>query len=255
MKKKKILVVIYGHPEYYPPTLNALDSLSKSFSEVRVVHRPFIDSTWSYPENVILTPSGKNIKVKDQENANTFKKIFYHFQFIFTVFKEIVFKNYSVILAYDHLATLSLTVLSLFIKKKTVLWYHNHDVPAVEKTNKYSIGRIAIKTQNSFLKKCDVFTLPTVERLEYFTIHARTKIFILPNYPSINRYKNIFKLNRSLENPKIIYQGTIGEGHGIIETLQAINKSKKLKSVKMCLAGSISNEFKQLLDQNNKEIT
>ena len=49
---KKVLVTIYVHPEYYPPTLNAINELSLIFDEVVVVTRNLAASKWKFPENV-----------------------------------------------------------------------------------------------------------------------------------------------------------------------------------------------------------
>ena len=37
-----LLVCIYSHPDFYPPTLNALNVLSKKFKTINVLHRNFL---------------------------------------------------------------------------------------------------------------------------------------------------------------------------------------------------------------------
>ena len=55
----KIVAAIYTHPEYYPPTLNALEELSKSCDKIYVLARNLKINSWIYPRNVELKLSGK----------------------------------------------------------------------------------------------------------------------------------------------------------------------------------------------------
>ena len=62
---KKVLVTIYVHPEYYPPTLNAINELSLIFDEVVVVTRNLAASKWKFPENVSLKEEGALLGLKE----------------------------------------------------------------------------------------------------------------------------------------------------------------------------------------------
>ena len=49
---KHITILIYPHPELYPPTLSAIEELSQITDTIDVVTRNMLDSKWEYPKNV-----------------------------------------------------------------------------------------------------------------------------------------------------------------------------------------------------------
>ena len=53
-KKGDIVIAVYSHPEHYPPTLNAIEFLSKEFKHIYVIHRNIEGFNWKYPSNVTL---------------------------------------------------------------------------------------------------------------------------------------------------------------------------------------------------------
>jgi hypothetical protein len=245
------LVLIYSHPEYYPPTLNALDELATAVDEIEIIYRPFLKNNWDFPKNVILKPSGIHISRKESMQSNFISKTFFHFQFILNVFRSVISKKYNTILVYDHLAMLSLYLVSSFLSKNTALWYHNHDVPLLDNGRKFSIGWMAIHAQNRLLKKISIFSLPTKERLNNFKISDKTKVFVIPNYPSKKKYFFHSNTEKKLDSIALIYQGTISKGHGLEEITFAINESNLLGSCRLSLVGNISLDFKSKLEEIN----
>lgn len=245
------MVLIYSHPEYYPPTLNALDELATAVDEIKIIYRPFLKNNWDFPKNVILKPSGIHISRKESMQSNFISKTFFHFQFILNVFRSVILKKYNTILVYDHLAMLSLYLVSPFLSKKTVLWYHNHDVPLLDNERKFSIGWMAVHAQNRLLKKLSIFSLPTKERLINFKISDKTKVFVVPNYPSKKKYFFHSNTEKKLDSIALIYQGTISKGHGLEEITFAINTSNQLGSCRLSLVGNISADFKSKLEEIN----
>jgi hypothetical protein len=248
---KKILVLIYSHPEYYPPTLNAIEELSKTFKLVRLIYRPFLKTKWKFADNVILKSSGKSISRRDSMNTNFIAKIFFYVQYTWNVLFSIITKKYDTILVYDHLPMLSLYIIRPILNKKTLLWYHNHDVPDSKNLKKYSLGWGALKSQDKLLKYLDLFTLPSAERIKHFNIAERTKVFVIPNYPSKKRYSRIIDMTKQDDQIELIYQGTISTGHGLEEITHAINTSKELLNCNLKLIGHISSEFKRQLENQN----
>src|SRR5450432_3803189 len=74
-KKKNLLVVIYSHPEYYPPTLSALENLSLMYRDIYVLHGNTKGFDWKYPDNVILVGSGTQYEPAEVEAASVRRKI------------------------------------------------------------------------------------------------------------------------------------------------------------------------------------
>jgi hypothetical protein len=249
--EKNILVLIFGHPEYYPPTLNAIDELSNAFNKITILYRPFLNNKWKYRDNVNLIASGKKIDVKQQEKSTILKKIFFHLQFVIKLFRLIISKKYDTILVYDYLPMLSLYLVSPFLSKKVKLWYHNHDPVFLKDVKIYSIGWFAIHAQNKLMKRLDFFSLPAIERLNYFSISEKTKVFIIPNYPAKKRYGVIDTTIKNYNNIHLVYQGTIGEGHGLEAINKVINSSDQMADYRLTVIGNIIEEFKLKLEQLN----
>jgi hypothetical protein len=250
-REGKALILIYSHPEYYPPTLSSIDELSKIFNTLDVVFRPFLEDNWSYATNVNLKPSGRRVGRRETMIKNTFTKTFYHAQFILNVFKLILFKKYDIVLVYDCLPMLSLYLVRPFLNKNTKLWYHNHDVASFNNLKRYSIGWLAFHAQNKLMKRLSIFSLPAKERLRYFTISEKTEVFIIPNYPAKNRYTNIERSIKKEKTIHLVYQGTISEGHGLEEVTEAINASSQLENYRLNLIGHVSEEFKTKIERLN----
>jgi len=72
MSKKTInhiTVLIYAHPELYPPTLSAIEELSQIADTIDVVTRNMLTSKWEYPSNVRVNYINKK-KYEDFEIEN-----------------------------------------------------------------------------------------------------------------------------------------------------------------------------------------
>ena len=49
-----VLVLHYTHPEGYPPTVNAIHSISKQVDKLTVLSTDTLPTKWNYEENVNL---------------------------------------------------------------------------------------------------------------------------------------------------------------------------------------------------------
>ena len=87
--------------------------------------------------------------------------------------------------------------------------------------------------------------------MEYFPINElKGKFFFLPNYPSKKIYDEFFKSREkpNLNEFHIIFQGSIGEGHGIEEIISILGYNSELnKTIFLNLKGLISKEYKEML--------
>ena len=62
---KHITILIYAHPELYPPTLSAIEELSQIADTIDVVTRNMLASNWEYPKNVRINYINKKDQVKE----------------------------------------------------------------------------------------------------------------------------------------------------------------------------------------------
>lgn len=247
--KSRVVVSIYTDPDFYPPTINAILNLSEAFEEVVVISRTNATKDFPYPENVRLIKIGANCTVREMEKQSFGKKMFYFMKFLFSFLKYSKQSATRLILIYDHFALFAYHLCRIFIKHKKV-WYHNHDMVNKELVSRFSIGGLAVKYEANAMKNIDFFSLPSKERLVYFSdLSKDIPVFIIPNYPSLKIYRHFKKKFGNERKIKIIYQGFIGKGHSLEEIVQLLPESIEGKKLYLTLKGSVTAEYKSRLDK------
>ena len=245
-----IIIAIYSHPEFYPPTLNSINELSKIFKKIIVYSRNVLASDWEYPQNVELIVSGTYVSIRDSETQSLYKKISSFLTYTNGFRKLIYSENPDWVQVCDAipLACLSLMRLPNW-NKNFKLWYHSHDVLDKKLIRKFSISWIASLTQNNAFKRINIFTLPAEERKKYFPLDLfKGKYYYLPNFPSIFFYNQFYKekeINQKQLN--LIFQGSIGDGHGIENIIPILNTSVNGYSLYLHLKGFITETYKSEL--------
>lgn len=250
-RKNSIIVAVYSHPEFYPPTLNAIQELSKQFDTVFVLSRNVLDSEWDYPQNVELIKSGKFRSIRVSEKTNILTKVISFLTFTLHFLKLLISEKPRFIQVCDVIPLFSLFLINKLKSNKAKIWYHNHDVSEITLCRKYSIGWFASKYEAKMFPFIDIFTLPAKDREKYFPINKlKGHYYFLPNYPSLQFY-NKFKIkNKVITNEiKLVYQGSIGPGHGLEEIIAILNKKIEGLELSLHLKGFISDVYKlELID-------
>ena len=200
------------------------------------------------------------MNVRDVEKANLFWKIIWFIKFTFIFWYQIIKIKPSTILIYDSMPILSYRLISSFIIKPETLWYHNHDVVEDKYCRKWSLIWWAWKSEKWIFPKLNIFSLPSIERKKCFSFNLfNGKFFFLPNYPSRKIYTKFRKEKEMMRDDtiKILYQGSIGELHGLEEIISLLNIKVQGKSLKLILKGFINDEYlinlKELASQNGVE--
>jgi glycosyltransferase involved in cell wall biosynthesis len=243
-----LVSAIYYHPESYPPTLNAVGELSRIFDQITIVHRPHLKGNWKYPSNVKAVASGQLMRVHEQERSSKFRKGSMFLRFVYDLWKACKAEKPQVILIYDAHALFAYSLIRRWLKPHK-LWYHNHDVSEKHRENKYSIGWFACDAEKKIFKEIDVFTLPSEDRLVFFPMDEfRGKHFIVPNYPSKTFYGNFRNAYKEPGKVKVIFQGRIGEHHGIEEMLPLLGKEVGARTFELVLKGHCSEAYKHRIE-------
>jgi len=255
MPNNTITVALYAHVESYPPSLNMIESLSKIFKKIHVLHIPTLVGAWQFPENVQLHSLLKEaISTKETINSSIFYKLFIFTSFAFRLLVLIRKNKSDTILVYDPMPLLSLFFIKILLPKKITFWYHNHDI--YEKTNisKFSLGRLAYQIEKSCFSWVNIFSLPSIERLTHFNLTKYTgHLFIIPNYPLVSLF-NQFKANKSVSEIIILYQGSISKGKGIEEIIELLPELNKTNTIDLFLKGEIHPQyFERLISLANKK--
>jgi glycosyltransferase involved in cell wall biosynthesis len=249
MKEKNIVTAIYFHPEAYPPTLNALTELSKCVNHISVLHRPHLQAVWQYPPNVSLHASGTPMKAKEQEQASIFKKVSFFLAFTWHFYKLIKKEKPALVLVYDNMSLFSFSIIRRFVRGNIEKWYHNHDVAEPGSQRKYSLGWWSLKAERKAFRWLTVFSLPANERKQYFPLEQfKGQYFYLPNLPAISFYGGV-KASRPDDCIKLIYQGSVTQGHGLEEMIGILNTTVNGKPLQLNIAGGVSEEYRLALQQ------
>ena len=250
----KIISAVYSHPEFYPPTLNAIDILSAKVSEITILFRDVKPTEATYPTNVKLVKSGRFKTIRATEVSSYFWKIKSFLRYTFTFYQLIKKTNPEWVIVYDSIPLLAYSILSKFLIKKPKLWYHNHDVLEESRLNKFSVSWLALKNESGVFSKIDLFSLPSREREQFFPIKKlKGKYFFLPNFPLLENHQSQKEV-RNNSHLKLIYQGHLGDGHGLMEIIRYI---KSLNSEHLSLSimgiGNISyiNKLNNLIEKLN----
>lgn len=244
---KNLVCAIYCHPEAYPPTLNAIEQLSKAYDNIYLLYRPNLENKWQYPANVHLVSSGGQIMtVRQQAQLPTIKKVLLFLSFTLKLLQLKLKHKPHTVLVYDGIPLFAAFMVGKITHKPKVLWYHNHDVMD-NKHTKFSIGWFAARFEEKAFHQLDIFSLPTNERKQYFKMeYLKGAYFCIPNYPSLAFYSRFWGTKKEHTGLKLIYQGSISKGHGIEEVILFIAARD---NITLTLIGNANEEYRKEINE------
>ncbi len=244
----KVFVTIYNPVDLFPPTINAIEQLSKKYYSVTLLTNSISeDRKWIFPRNVILKSIDKwpDSKVKKSFGS----KITRYIKYVYKLRKLLTSEQYQLVVLYEPHAALAYQIVrNLFHIKPKILWYHNHDIFEMDKLPFYSLGWMAAKAEKNLLPQLSIFSLPSNERKVYFPMNSfRGKYFFIPNFPSKEFYCRFRKQNIPIESIRLIYQGRINEGHGLEQIISILNNQINGKRLMLVLKGFVTDLYKEKL--------
>jgi hypothetical protein len=245
---KKVIVTVYSHPEFYPPTLNLISELSKSFDFVYILSRNLVNSNWIYPENSNLKTSGKKMDIRFSEKLPLIRKVFVFFKYTLDLYRIVTKHKPELLVLCDPIPTLSFKLVSPFLPRKIKIWYHNHDVLELKRVKPFSISWFSKFSEKLIFKKLDLFTLPNIERKKYFPLSSLKGSFhVLPNYPSRDFYAKFRGAKHASAKIRLIFQGEIAEGHGLESVINILDIKVQNKDLELILVGRVSTIYRDHL--------
>ena len=251
-----ITVALYMHPELYPPVLSAIDELSRIAQGITIITRQMLVSKWDYPDNVTLQYINPDLyQGFDIERIDAIKKINHFVRFIKDIKQTLKHNKSDILIVHDVIPLWAAYLIRRFLKKNGIkLWYHNHDVTDKSKAGRFSLMGIATSFESKAFSCIDCFSLPAKERLVYFPIQTlKNPPIILPNFPLRRFYSKIVKKNPEIKKLKLVYQGSIGPGHGL-EIIVSLLKTKiKNRQLELHLVGKVRPAYKAKLFELAKE--
>lgn len=244
-----LLIALYHHPERYPPTLNAVQELSRLFKHITLVFRNTNESTWIYPENVSLKNDGSLLDSAEQAQLPLRKKILLFIHFCWHLRTQVLNSKSDGILIYDSMALLAFFCIRWSMPKLRLKWYHSHDLAVLATVRKFSISWWAALLENSGLQQMHIFTLPAQERKAFFKLeNFKGKVFFLPNLPSLHFYGQFYQPKKAPKDQlNLLYQGAVSADHGLAEIIMVLNQLELGMPVHLTIIGPIQKKYQEEL--------
>lgn len=246
--ERTVLIAIYNEAVLYPPTVSMIHMMAKRFAKVHVLEVVSANHEDDvYPENVIQHRIVRMTKSKFSKGltllafVNAFRKL-----------KNLL--QPAVVLSYDPVATIPMYLFSSGGNKRRFHWYHNHDIIDEKNRKGISVLRIASFFEKWNIAKTNLFTIPSVERFNYYKIDRNDPRYqVLPNFPSLHFFDQLPLPDPPVSEIVLLYQGNISEGHGIEELLSWLPFRVAGKQIKLFLIGFIRPAYKMYIESKIKE--
>lgn len=236
---------MYGHPESYPPTLNAITCLAEQY-EIKVVCRAHQINAWPYPPGVEVLLDGPVLSAPEQEKLPIWGKIKLFLRFCRLFWHTWQQYQPQVLLLYDSLSILAYRLGVSFNFSRPILWYHNHDVYEPRMVRKYSLTWWSLRAEKWIFPHLQLFSLPAIERQRFFPMQQlKGCFFLLPNYPAKAFYQKFYQKRQPITEIRLLFQGQVGPGHGIEEIIDMLPYCIANIPLKLVLKGAFRSGYDQ----------
>jgi len=220
-----IAMVLYGNPDYYPPTFNAVSILAQEFP-VLVIGRNQDPPHRSYPPNVTVHRFGEYTSVRERERWSVAKKLWEYGRFIQDL--AIRLRPVRLVYAYDGFAYNAVLAAQRLMGKRIPVIYHSHetdDKMAPWRSLTGWIQRLECRT----VAEAVAVVFPDKDRAIQFQQRAVPTMpipHIVPNFP----LQSVFRFDLNWErcwqdrwqSPTVFYRGTISDGSAMKESIAAM---------------------------------
>jgi hypothetical protein len=250
---ENILFCMYmGIPE--PPTLNALNTLSSHSTNIVFLRSNIYFKGWDYASNIQVIETSSCIENKAVMRLSFLSKIYRFTTYCSTLYKQLVIKKYDMLVIHDYLGLLAYWCVNKIVRFKGLVWFNSYDPLEPERYNikPYSLLGILKNNLADIFTEIDYLSIPAQARLPYYPVeNIRRKYFVLPNFPAKSFYQPFFEPKKLLQNEpiRILYQGAIGEGHGIEFLITVLKNQVKGRTLNLLLKGWIYKEYEDKLYQ------
>lgn len=257
MDKKKIGVVIYANPDYYPPTINAIRLLSAQF-DVVLIGRNYDPIDCEYPDNVRVVRLGTYSSIVERMQASSANKVWEYIKFIVNV--KALFKDVSLIYAYDSFGYIAVYLAQFFSFHKAPVIYQNHEISDHMETL-YTLTGWVQRAEKKFIHKANIVVFPDRDRANLFQTQTNLskQPIVVPNFP-LNSQSALDENWISIVEMRwkfvtLFYRGWISETSSMKEMITATSLlSKLIKHMNIRLVGFIHDDvYNDLKNWVNRE--
>lgn len=244
-QKSDVLLCMYGLPE--PPTLNAILVLSQRFRSVTFLRNNLTCPRESYPAPPKLVEIGEPCDARVAQTKGYLWKLSRFARFCWALRKHLANQQYALVVIHDYLALLAFWMVRDSAGYKGLVWFNSYDVIDLKsvRLGRFSLMRLVVAKHESLFATLDFFSIPAVERKPYYPVHKLKKdCFVIPNFPAVDFYGRFSQSRRMGNEIKLIYQGSLGRGHGFENFIRFLRLDVRGKPLHLILKGWIVEDYK-----------
>lgn len=224
MTKPALLVTLYGNPDRYPPTYNAVLLLRDRF-RVRVLCRANADAPGvSWPADVRVDRVGPALADREKNAQPAAVKLREYLGFAWAVRAALAEDRPPVVFAYEPHA---LVALALAGRRARVV-YQRHEIEEPGPIDRRSLQGWILYASWRLSRRADlvVFPEPTRAALHQRVTEDRRAPLIVPNFP----LRRVFPepepfaevIAARWDRRTLLYRGAIGADNGIVQMVRAL---------------------------------
>ncbi|HAN47229.1 MAG TPA: glycosyltransferase [Cyanobacteria bacterium UBA8156] len=225
MSSPTIAMVLYGNPDYYPPTFNAVSLLAQNFS-VQVIGRNQDPPHRLYPANVTVHRFGEYTSVREREQWSVVQKLWEYGRFIQDLASRL--GSARLVYAYDGFAYNAVLAAQCLMGKRIPVVYHSHETDGEIASWRSLTGWIQ-RLECRTVAEAAIVVFPEKDRAIQFqqrAVPAMPIPQIVPNFP----LRSVFRFDLDWErcwqdrwrSPTVFYRGTISDGSAMKESIAAV---------------------------------
>lgn len=221
MGKKKLGIIVYANPDYYPPTVNAVYLLSEHF-DVVLIGRNHEPPDCEYPSNVTVHRLGQYTSVREREQASPRAKLWEYINFVAQARR--LLEDVSLIYAYDAFGYTAAYLCQLVLPQPVPLIYQNHEI-GEHLSPLSSLSGWVQRAERAWIHKATAVVFPDKDRSAFFqkATNLKHQPVIVPNFP----LKSFFCFQedwasasqKRWESITLFYRGTISDTSAMREII------------------------------------
>lgn len=231
----KKIVIIHNLPiDYYPPSVNLINTIKEKFETYILTTKSQIGSR--------ILKKDKKIKIKylfkEVRNGISIFNLIRQLWFVFSSLLQLIKIKPNIILYYETISSAPVYLYLKYFNRNVKVYVHYHEYYTKEqflRTGMRLWKKYKTFEENYLLKKCKGISQTNVNRLNFFKkdfpFLSNKQCYVLPNYPPRNwkiKNKTLFKTNKI----KCVYVGSLSlKDLYLSEFINWINKYEGLISV------------------------
>ncbi|MGH7934156.1 MAG: glycosyltransferase family 4 protein [Candidatus Binataceae bacterium] len=241
VSRPTLLMTIYANPDYYPPTVNAVN-LARQYFSVHLLCRNMEPSFRRWPRDVTLERVGPYATDEGKAAMGAAAKLREYWRFAGAVRKAIARIRPHLIYAYDPHA-FAAAIWAGAKRRDIPLVYQLHELPESRDVPLRSMQRWVLRYARARTREADLVVFPERNRAMRYLggIHDARPSMIVPNFPARDFCPPPSDwsalIERRLDDQEILYMGTLGPTNGNREALAAlchVNSPARLTMLGRC---------------------